>query len=136
MALSDYFNVVSAKDQVLHIRLEGFWSDESVKGFEAEFLKTFQKGVDSLASGGKPFFVVADMSAFQPPSTSATTAIGKCMKYAKEAGLMRTVEVMSSAMSRLAVKNAAKQTGKDDFRVVVNTLDEAWAEIDKLKELA
>ena len=132
MNTSDYFEVVSTDNRVFHLRLKGFWTDKVVLQIGTEFLALFKEAVDSM--GGEKFLVLADTSQFKPPSLSAKEVITETMKYAKAHGIYKTVEVMPSAVTRIAIQQAAQESGKDDFRVVVSSVEEGWEKIDELKQ--
>lgn len=132
MNYADYFEVVSTNDRVFHFRLKGFWSDEVMVELEKPFLTQFFQSVDSMS--GQSFVTLADTTVFKTPSHKAKEAMGKAMKYARYHSLYRTVEVMPSALMKLAVKQAAQQSGEDDFRVVVSSVEEGRAKINELKK--
>ena len=131
MDISEYFFIVSTKDSVFHFQLKGLWTEKVAVQISTQMIAMFKKGVDSM--GGKRFLVLADLSEFQPPSQQAKDTVTQTMKYAKEHNLYKTVEVMPSALARLAIQQSAQATGQDDFRVVVSTVEEAWMAINKLK---
>lgn len=132
MAIADYFFVVSTKDSVFHFQLKGLWTEDVVVQISTQMLALFKQAVDSM--GGRRFLVLADLREFLPPAQQAKEIVTQTMKYAREHNLYKTVEVMPSALSRLAIRQSAEATGQDDFRVVVATLEEAWVEINKLKQ--
>lgn len=132
MKVTDYFEVVSTKDRVFHLRLKGLWTDEVVAQITTPFLKRFKEVVDMMQ--GRQFLVLADTTEFRPPSQKTKAAIGQAMKYAREHNLYKTIEVLPSAVTRLAIQQAAQETGNDDFRIVVSSVEEGWAEINRLKQ--
>lgn len=131
MDISDYFEVVSTSGRVFHFRLKGFLSDAVVAEIAEPFYDKWCAEVDSMQ--GEAFLTLADTTQFKPPAESAKALIGKCMKYGKEKGLYKTVEVMPSAITKMAVRQSAEQTGHDDFRVVVSSVDEAIEKVNELK---
>ncbi len=132
MAIADYFFVVSTKDSVFHFQLKGLWTEDVVVQISTQMLALFKQAVDSM--GGRRFLVLADLREFLPPAQQAKEIVTQTMKYAREHNLYKTVEVMPSALSRLAIRQSAEATGQDDFRVVVATIEEAWVVINKLKQ--
>ncbi|MEI8306008.1 MAG: hypothetical protein WCF99_02970 [Chloroflexales bacterium] len=131
MKITDYFEVVSTNDRVVYVRLKGFWTDALVAQISTQFLKQFNEAVDSMR--GKRFLTLADLTELKPPSEKTKESIAQAMRYAKDHNLYKTVEVMPSAVTRIAVRQAAEETGNDDFRVVVSSVDDGWAEISKMK---
>jgi hypothetical protein len=132
MESSDYFEIVSTEDRVFHFRVIGFWTDEVLAQIGAQFLDLIERGVDSM--GRERFLLLVDTTEFRPPSEKVREVMTRVMVYARERNLYKTVEIMPSAITRIAVQQAAKESGKDDFRVVVATLEEAWEQIDRLKQ--
>jgi len=132
MGIADYFFVVSTKDSVFHFQLKGLWTEDVAVQIRTQMLALFKQAVDRM--GGSRFLVLADLSEFLPPAQQAKESITQTMKYAREHNLYKTVEVMPSALARLAIRQSAEATGQDDFRVVVSTVEEAWVVINKLKQ--
>ena len=54
------------------------------------------------------------------------------MSYAKAHGLHKVVEITPSAVAALSIQEAAELTGKDDFRIVVRSLEDALPIVDGL----
>jgi hypothetical protein len=132
MEASDYFEIVSAEDSVFHFRVKGFWTDEVLAHIGTQFLDRIEQGVDSME--GEKFLLLVDTTEFKPPSQKVREVMTHVMMYARERNLYKTVEVMPSAITRIAVQQAAKESGKDDFRIVVSSLEEAWERINELKQ--
>ncbi|MEI7646148.1 MAG: hypothetical protein WCJ55_17910 [Chloroflexales bacterium] len=131
MKITEYFEVVSTNDRVVHVRLKGFWTDALVAQISTQFLKQFNEAVDRMRGGR--FLALADLTELKPPSEKTKESIAQAMRYAREHNLYKTVEVMPSAVTRIAVRQAAEESGTDTFRVVVSTVEDAWVEINKLK---
>lgn len=131
MKITDYFEVVSTSDRVFHFRMKGFWTDALVAQISTQFLRQFNEAVDSMR--GRRFLALADLTGLKPPSEKTKESIAQAMRYARDHSLYKTVEVMPSAVTRIAVRQAAEESGNDDFRVVVSSVDEGWAEISKMK---
>ena len=132
MEISDYFEIVSAEDSVFHFRVMGFWTDEVVAQIGTQFLERIEQGVDGME--GKKFLLFVDTTEFKPPSQKVKEVMTQVMVYAREHNLYKTVEVMPSAVTRIAVQQAAQDSGKDDFRIVVSSVEEAWEKINELKQ--
>ena len=132
MESSDYYEIVSAEEGVFHFRVKGFWSDEVLAQIGAQFLDQIEGGIDSM--GGERFLLLVDTTEFKPPSQKVRDVMTQVMVYARERNLYKTVEIMPSAVTRIAVQQAARESGKDDFRIVVSSLEEAREKIDRLKQ--
>jgi hypothetical protein len=132
MNITDYFEVVSTEDRVLHFRLKGFWSEGVMEQMETQFIALFKNTVDSMGRQG--FLVLADTTAFKVPSAGAKAAMGQTMMYAREHNLIKTVEVIPNAIVKLGIQDAAKTTGEDNFRIMVNSVEEGWEKINELKK--
>ena len=132
MRISEYFEVVSAKDQVLHFELKNFWDKKFTTELGDVFFEEFKKAVDSFDK--KKFVALADLSEFGVPSSEAKEYIGKGMKYALENNLYKSVEVIPKAISKMGVDQAAKKSGKDDFRVVSKDRSEGLKLVEALRK--
>jgi hypothetical protein len=55
------------------------------------------------------------------------------MTIFKEHNGYKTIEIVPKALVRMGLKEAAAQTGEDDFRIVVGTEAEARELLEKLK---
>ena len=56
------------------------------------------------------------------------------MMLAKQNNMIKGVEIIPGAIAKLSVRGAARKTGKDDFRIVVSTREEAEQVITELKK--
>jgi hypothetical protein len=56
------------------------------------------------------------------------------MSCGKKRGLFKAVEIVPNAITRLSIREAAELSGKDDFRIMANSMDEALPIVEKLKE--
>jgi len=133
MDVTQYFQIVSTSHKLLHIELKGFWSDHVVDDMGEEFLLQFREGIDKLSGLGK-FIALVDMSEFEVLSAKAKNIISKMMDYAGPRGTYKAVEVMPKALTSLGLKQAAEMAKQSDFRVVVKSLAEGKAVIEKLKQ--
>ncbi|MBT3602962.1 MAG: hypothetical protein HN521_07830 [Candidatus Latescibacteria bacterium] len=105
MDLSDFFEIRSLEDSVFHFKLKGLWTDEVSDQIEEQYLQMWKEAVDSMQ--GERFIVLADTQEFKPPYQRAKLLIAESMKYAVEHNLYKSVEVMPSAIMRLAIQQAA-----------------------------
>jgi hypothetical protein len=131
--INEYFEIKSTADRVIHFELRGFWSDEVIAAIEDEFLQQFQEVV--LAYDGQSFLVLADLTKFRTPSQQAQELVAKGIKFARENNLLKTIQVMPSALVQMAIRQSAKQTGRDDFRIVVTSVEEGWQKIEVLRRM-
>jgi hypothetical protein len=129
--VSDYFRVASIEDNVIRIELKGFWSDQVIERFGAGIQSAFKEAVVSL--GGKRFILVADWSESPVFGTKAQGHLAQSMTIFKEHNGYKTIEIVPKALVRMGLKEAAAQTGEDDFRIVVGTEAEARELLEKLK---
>jgi hypothetical protein len=129
--VSDYFRVVSIQDNVIHIELKGFWSDQVIEEYGPEIQRAFGEAIMSL--GGKRFILVADWSGSPVFGTKAQGHLAQSMTLFKEHNGYKTIEIVPKALVRIGLKQAAAQTGEDDFRVVVSTHAEAQEVLERLK---
>jgi hypothetical protein len=58
--IADYYQVVSIQENVIHVEIKGFWSDNIIDEIGPEFVKIYENAVKSL--GGKRFITLADWS--------------------------------------------------------------------------
>ena len=130
--VSDYFRVVSVKDNVIHIELKGFWSDEVIEQFGPTIQAGFRKAVLSLK--GKKFILVADWSGSPIFGPRAEEHLAESMTIFKQHNGYKVVEVVPKALVRIGLQKAAAQTGEDDFRMVVKNFTEARKVIEELKQ--
>ncbi len=128
--ISDYYNIVSIEDRVIHDEMKGFWSDQVIDQIGPEFLKLWEDAVTSL--GGKPFITLTDWSACPVMTDKAKEYLAKAMTILKQHNGLKVVEVVPKQTTRFSIQAAARQAGEDDFRIVVATLSEA---LDLVKEL-
>jgi hypothetical protein len=129
--VSDYFRVASIEDNVIRIELKGFWSDQVIERFGAEIQSAFKEAVVSL--GGKRFILVADWAESPVFGTKAQGHLAQSMRIFKEHNGYKVIEIVPKALVRMGLKEAAAQTGEDDFRIVVGTQAEAWELLERLK---
>ena len=66
MDISDYLEVLSTEDRILHFKVKGFWTDEVVAQLGTQTLALLKEAVDSM--GGKRFLALSDTTEFKPPS--------------------------------------------------------------------
>jgi len=133
MYVSQYFKVVSVADHVIHLEHQGFWSDQVAERIGDAIVARFRKAAVQASREG-PFIVLADLREMGVLSQKGRVALSRVMRCAKEHGMYKAVEVIPNAITRLSLREAAELTGKNDFRVLVNTLDEALAMVDSLKQ--
>ena len=133
MNMSDHFEVISTADQVFHFRLKGFMSSEVTAQIETDFVALFRENVDSVGEGGRAFYLLVDMSKLKTLPPKAKAMVAECMKYLGGFNLIKAVEVMPSALTRVSLDDAAEKSGEDDFRIVVGSVQEARETINNLK---
>lgn len=132
MQISEYFEVVSTNNRVLHFELKNFWDKKFTKELGATFFEEFKKAVDSF--NNEKFVALADLSAFGVPSSDAKEFIGKGMKYAVENNLYKSVEIIPKAIAKMGIDQAAKKNVQDNFRVVSKDKSDAMRIVEDLKK--
>jgi hypothetical protein len=132
MDVSRYFRIVSAENNVVHVEHRGSWSDELIEQMGDEFFRLWKDAVDSM--GGERFIVLADVTGFEAVGPKLQEYLTRAMSYARTHDLYKSVEVISRAQAYVRIKDAAMETGKDDFRIVVTSLAQAQKVIEKLKK--
>ena len=129
--ISDYFELVSIEDNVINIELKGFWSDRVIEEYGSEIQEAFKEAITSL--GGKRFILVADWSGSPVFGAKAQGHLAQSMTLFKEHNGYKTIEIVPKALVRIGLKEAAAQTGEDDFRIVVGTHAEAQEALERLR---
>jgi hypothetical protein len=129
--VSNYIRVASIKDNVVNIELKGFWSDQVIEEYGPEIQRVFKEAVTSLR--GKRFILVADWSESPVFGIKAQGHLAQSMTIFKEHNGYKVIEIVPKALVRMGLKEAAAQTGEDDFRIVVGTHAEAREVLERLK---
>lgn len=132
MNKEEYFKVVSTNESVLHIEWKGFWYDNIAQELGKYFVNEIKEAVKSF--NGEKFIVLADFSDLRVLTDITKDYLAQGMKHTLDNGLIKGVEILSSTLSKMSVKGAAKQTGEEDFRIIVENLEEAQSVIAELKE--
>jgi hypothetical protein len=130
--VSDYFRLVSIEDNVIHIELMGFWSDQAVDQFGAKIQATVTSAIESL--GGKKFILLADWSASPVFGPKAEEHLAESLRIFKQHNGYKVVEVVPRALVRIGLKRIAAARKEDDFRITVSTLAEAQEVVERLKK--
>lgn len=131
MKLSDYLEVVSSSGHVLHFKLKRFWDHKFHDVYSEAFYQEFQLLVDKFH--GENFIVLADLSEFATPSDASKALIGKCMKYALDHGLYKSVQVIPQLLAKRGIDRAAEENTSTDFRVPVKDIEAAKEMVQELK---
>jgi len=131
MDITEYFRTISLTDHVMYVEMSGFWSNEVATQVGKSFLAQFTKAVNTVSAEGR-FVGLADLTHLAVLSREGRVLLSQAMRYAKDHGLHKVVEVIPGAITTLSVREAAELTGKDDFRVVVKSLGEALPIVDQL----
>ena len=129
--ISEYFRLVSVEDNVIHIELKNFWSDQVMDQFGTEIQETVTRAMKSLKS--KRPILLADWSGSPVFGSKAEEHLAQSVKVFKQYNGYKIIEVVPKAVVELKLKKVATQTGEEDFRITVSTLTEAQEVIEKLK---
>ena len=128
--LSDYFEIVSVRGNVLTIKLKGFWSDDVIEEYGPAIQVAYTEAVVSL--GDKRFILVADWSESPVFGDKAKEHLAESMRIFKEHNGYKVIEIVPRALVRIGLKQAAEQSGEDNFRVVVANDAEACEALEQL----
>jgi hypothetical protein len=129
---SDYFEVISIEDNIIHAKLSGSWSDRVMEQFSEEIQTRFTEAVLSLK--GKRFILLADWSESLILGSKAEAHLAQSMVIFKQNNGYKAVEIVPKTLVRIGLKQAATKTREDNFRIVVSTMAEAQEVIQRLQE--
>ena len=130
--ISEYFRLVSVNDNVIHIELKGFWSDDVMDQFSEEILGTVTRAYESLR--GKRPILLADWTESPIFGSKAEEHLAESVKVFKQYNGYKVIEVVPKTLVKMGLRKVAAQTGEEDFRIAVNTLAEAWDVIEELQK--
>jgi len=131
MKSEDFIEIISTRDEVIHIKLKGFWDKSIVNEISDSLFKTMTEVVESYK--GSNFLVLADLSDIGTLTDEMKNAIGRVMKYCLEHGLYKSIQVLPKSMVKMGVDHVVKKVSIQDFRIVVNSLEEAHNVINQVK---
>ena len=129
--ISDYFRLVSIEDNVIHIELENYWSDQVMDQFGAEIQARITRAMASLR--GKRPILLADWSESLIFGSKAEEHLAQAVKVFKQYNGYKVIEIVPQTLVRIRLKKVAAQMEEEDFRITVKTLAEAQEVIEKLK---
>ena len=119
----DYFKVSILSKELFRITLSGFWNKEVANDVGPKMVATFRQSVDGFQG---PFYVIADLTDFSNPNMDTKNYMRQAMTYAKQKGLIKTIEVIPKATMRLGVKNIGKKADIRDHQIAVGSMEEAF----------
>ncbi|MFC1569286.1 hypothetical protein ACFL4L_03560 [bacterium] len=123
MDLSDYFKIISSDDHVLHIQIQGFWSDEFAIQYGAEFLNIFKSAIDQFQ--GRQFIILTEESGFKVPTEGARQLLVVSMQYCKNRNMYLAIDLNPSSLGNLGLGRIVKEAHMQDNRVIMKSLQEA-----------
>ncbi|WP_109829837.1 hypothetical protein [Reichenbachiella versicolor] len=123
MTDSDFFEVRNEDNEILHVKLKGFWSKTDAETEGERLIQKFESVVDSFES--KDFITLADLSEFGTPTIETKAVIAKCMKYALDHGMYKSIQVINRSVTKMSIDKTAQKVSSKDFRIVVTSLEEA-----------
>jgi hypothetical protein len=129
--ISDYFRVVSVEDNVVHIELKNFWSDQVMDQLGEEIQARVTKAMTSLR--GKRVILLADWSESPVFGPKAEEHLAQALRIFKQYNGYKVVEVVPKSLVRMGLRKVAAETGEDDLRITVSSLPEAQEVIEGLK---
>jgi hypothetical protein len=129
--ISDYYRIITIKEMYIHDEIRGFWSDQVVDQVGPEFLRIWKAATESF--DGRGFITLTDWSTCPVLTEEAKKYLVEAMVILKECNGLKVVEVVPRHTTRWGIKTAAAKTGKDDFRVVVDSLAEGFKVVEELQ---
>lgn len=132
MNISDYYEVISTNDHVVHVKYHGFWPDHDADDIPAEAMKLWHGAVNR--QNRQKFLAIVDFSEMPVLSDSTKKFMRDAIGYAKTHNLVKGVQVVSRAVAKMGAQDTAEKANHEQSRLVVNSLAEAKIEIEKLKK--
>ena len=132
--VSDYYKVITCEDNLFHVELGGFWSDEVMDKYNDAIQKIFRDSV--LSFNGAPIIHFAHWTTTPALGPKAIAHVTESQQFFKAHNGYKVVELIPSSMVKVGLRNAANKSGAegDELRFVAKDLDDAWVIINKLKE--
>lgn len=131
--VSDFLQFISTTDGILYFKGMGFISKEAASDIREAYLSTWKSKIDDFY--GEPFVIIADIRDARVPSEEAKDFLLESMTYALAHGLIGSIEIVSGALIKMAVKRMMESAGADkkmEFRYQVTTEEEAFEKARKL----
>jgi hypothetical protein len=98
-----YLVEISPKTNLAYLKVWGLWDEADGR----IFFDYFKEKVARLI--GKRRYVVADISEFPPQHEAVNVQIAKCMEHATKGGMVKSADIVSSAMTQLQMKRLSQE---------------------------
>ncbi|MRG92308.1 serine/threonine-protein kinase [Polyangium spumosum] len=105
VAKKGYLVTVDNTTRVVRVDVWGFWDASDGKAYWEEFERQTRPLL------GKPWYVLANISNFPPQKPEVSVFVEKTMKHARENGLVRAANLVSSALGRMQIQRLSVETG-------------------------
>ena len=109
-----------ADTHILHLRLEGFWSEQTLAAFTAELLRT----ITALRAQHRRYAVLSDSRQFGIQSPEVSQGFERIMAHGATANPSPTAIVVAGVLNKMQVERTMKS---DRLRAFLNEADaRAW----------
>ncbi|TKD10120.1 serine/threonine protein kinase [Polyangium fumosum] len=105
VAKKGFLVTVDGATNVVRVDVWGFWDVGDGKGYWEEF----ERKTKPLL--GNPWYVLANISNFPPQKPDVSAFVEKTMTHARENGLVRAANLVSSALGRMQIQRLSVETG-------------------------
>jgi serine/threonine-protein kinase len=105
VAKKGFLVTVDCATNVVRVYVWGFWDIKDGKGYWEEFERKTRPLL------GKPWYVLANITHFPPQKPEVSVFVEKTMKHARENGLVRAANLVSSALGRMQIQRLSVETG-------------------------
>ena len=131
MNTTDYFKLQTKKD-ILYLKLKNRWNNQVAEVIGDMFKNQYAAAVDGF--NGQPFYSLIEMAPeFKPVDSKVKELMSFGMKYSNTHNLVRSVQIMPDALQRLGLQDAAQNANHNEYRNVVDSLEEGLKKIEELK---
>ena len=131
MNTTDYFKLQTKKD-ILYLKLKNRWNNQVAEVIGDMFKNQYAAAVDGF--NGQPFYSLIEMAPeFKPVDSKVKELMSFGMKYSNTHNLVRSVQIMPDALQRLGLQDAAQNANHNEYRIVVDSLEEGLKKIEELK---
>lgn len=131
MNTTDYFKLQTKKD-ILYLKLKNRWNNQVAEVIGDTFKRQYAAAVDGF--NGQPFYSLIEMAPeFKPVDSKVKELMSFGMKYSNTHNLVRSVQIMPDALQRLGLQDAAQNANHNEYRIVVDSLEEGLKKIEELK---
>ena len=105
VAKKGFLVTVDGATNVVRVDVWGFWDVKDGQRYWEEFERKTRPLL------GKPWYVLANISQFPPQKPEVSVFVEKTMKHAREHGLVRAANLVSSVLGRMQIQRLSVETG-------------------------